>query len=310
MILAARLSLGGRGAFIARYLRHPLALYAALAVGGAALLVLTVAPMASGVVERWSRRDLEIRSSLVFNSVRDRIAEGLAATTGGNLVPFFERLAGDERFLALGFCGEDGRLQYATKQMPRSVRCESVARAKTHTSAAIRAGAQRLLVAAFPMNAGSAAGGHLLILHDLSFIQERAARARFYTAVTLVGVIAGIGLLATALVLGLLRSWSQLVRSAIDDARRGVEPTARRAGGLPINAEMWSLLSEFRIDRKDGDGIQVQWSPQTLHRLLAERLPGTEVIAVSNREPYIHNAIMAPLHCRSLPAVSSLRSNR
>ena len=290
MILAARLSLGGRGALIARYLRHPLALYAALAVGGAALLVVTVAPMAAGVVERWSRRDLEIRSSLVFNSVRDRIAEGLAATTGGNLVPFFERLAGDERFLALGFCGEDGRLQYATKQMPRSVRCESVARAKAHTSAAIRAGAQRLLVAAFPMNTGSAAGGHLLILHDLSFIQERAARARFYTAVTLVGVIAGIGLLATALVLGLLRSWSQLIRSAIGDARRGVEPTARRAGGLAINAEMWSLLSEFRIDRKDGDGIQVQWSPQTLHRLLAERLPGTEVIAVSNREPYIHNS--------------------
>src|SRR5262245_43042820 len=123
-ILAARLSLGGRGVSVAQDLRHPLALYAALAVGGAGLLVLTIAPMASGVVERWSRRDLEIRSSLVFNSVRDRIAEGLAATAGGNLVPFFERLAGDERFLALGFCGEDGRLQYATKQMPRSVRCE------------------------------------------------------------------------------------------------------------------------------------------------------------------------------------------
>jgi trehalose 6-phosphate synthase len=145
-----------------------------------------------------------------------------------------------------------------------------------------------LLVAAFPVNPGSA-GGHLLILHDLSFIDERAARARFYTAATLMGVIAGMGLLAAALVLGLLRSWSQLVRSAIDDARRGVEPTARRAGQLPIGAEMRSLLSEFRVDRKDGDGIQVQWSPQTLHRLLDERLPGTEIIAVSNREPYIHN---------------------
>ena len=228
------------------HLRHPLALYAALAVGGAALIVVTVAPMASGVVERWSRRDVEMRSRLVFNSIRDRVAEGLATTTGSNLVPFFERLAGDERLLALGFCRDDGRLQHATKQMPKNIRCESVARAKTHTSATIRDGAQRLLVAAFPLNPGSA-GGHLLILHDLSFIDERAARARFYTAVTLVGVIAGIGLLAAALVLGLLRSWSQLVRSAIDDARRGVEPTARRAGQLPIGAEMRSLLSEFRV---------------------------------------------------------------
>ena len=49
------------------------------------------------------------------------------------------------------------------------------------------------------------------------------------------------------------------------------------------------LLRDFRTDRREGDGLQVQWSPQTLHRLLEERLPGTEVIAVSNREPYIHN---------------------
>jgi trehalose 6-phosphate synthase len=49
------------------------------------------------------------------------------------------------------------------------------------------------------------------------------------------------------------------------------------------------LLKDFSVDRKEGDGLQVQWSPQTLHRLLEERLPGTELIAVSNREPYIHN---------------------
>ncbi len=49
------------------------------------------------------------------------------------------------------------------------------------------------------------------------------------------------------------------------------------------------LLRDFRAERREGDGLQVQWSPQTLHLLLEERLPGTEVIAVSNREPYIHN---------------------
>src|SRR5262245_6755695 len=288
MPLAQRLSFGRRRLILARWFRHPLALYVVLATVGVAVLILTVAPMAGGVVERWSRRDVETRSRLIFNSIRDRVTEALNATSSGNLVPFFERLAGDERLLALGFCSDGGRLQFATRHMPKGVRCETVARAKTQTSATIRDGTQRLLAAAFPINPGSA-GGHLLILHDLGFIDERVARARSYTAMTLVGVIAGIGLLATVFVLGLLRSWSQLVRSAIDDARRGVESSVPRASALPINAEMWSLLSEFRMDRKDSDGTQVQWSPQTLHRLLGERLPGTEVIAISNREPYIHN---------------------
>jgi trehalose 6-phosphate synthase len=53
-----------------------------------------------------------------------------------------------------------------------------------------------------------------------------------------------------------------------------------------------SVLRYLGSDRREsGDGLQVQWSPQTLHRLLEERLPGTEVIAVSNREPYIHNRL-------------------
>src|SRR5262245_45195680 len=49
------------------------------------------------------------------------------------------------------------------------------------------------------------------------------------------------------------------------------------------------LLKSSRLDLREDDGLQVQWTPQTLHRLLRESLPGCEMIAVSNREPYIHN---------------------
>jgi trehalose 6-phosphate synthase len=69
-----------------------------------------------------------------------------------------------------------------------------------------------------------------------------------------------------------------------------MEGDASLANVFPIPPAMRSLLHDLRSDRREGgDGLQVQWSPQTLHRLLEERLPGTEVIAVSNREPYIHN---------------------
>jgi trehalose-6-phosphate synthase len=271
-----------------RYLRSPLMIYVALALTGAGLIVAAIVPLASTVVQRWSQRDVELRSRLVFTSIRDQVAAGLASASGSTLVPFFERIAEDERLLALGFCSEIGQLENATKRMPKSIRCESIALTKVDTFATIFDSGHRLLVSAFPLTAG-AARGHLIILHDLRFVDERASKARLYAAVALVGAIVGIGLLATAIVLAVLRGWSQVVRSAITDARGGMEPEARRSAVLPVASEMRSLLRDLQSDRRQGDGLQVQWSPQTLHQLLEERLPGTKVIAVSNREPYIHN---------------------
>lgn len=271
------------------YLRNPIVIYAALALAGTALIIAAVAPLASTVVQRWAQRDVELRSRLIFNAIRDQVAGGLAAAgSATTLVPFFERIAEDERVLALGFCSETGQLEHATKRMPKTIGCGSVPRTKTDTFATAFDGGHRLLVGAFPLAAASTRG-HLLILHDLTFVDERAARARFYAAIALLGVILGIGLLATAAVLGILRGWSQLVRSAVADAARGVDPGLHRGNALPMPADMRLLLREFRPDRKEGDGLQVQWSPETLHRLLDERLSGADVIAVSNREPYIHN---------------------
>jgi trehalose 6-phosphate synthase len=271
-----------------RHLRNPMVVYAILAMAGTALIIAAVAPLASAVVQRWSQRDVELRSRLIFNSIRDQVSAGLATVGAATLVPLFERIAEDERVLALGFCGEPGRLEHATKRMPGSIHCGSVARTKADTFATVFDAGHRLLVGAFPVTTGSNRG-HLIILHDLSFVDERASRARFYAAIALFGVIVGIGLLATAAVLGILRGWSQLVRSAVADAARGIEPGAQRGDNMLIPAQMRSLLREFRPDRREGDGLHVQWSPETLHRLLEERLPGAEVIAVSNRQPYIHN---------------------
>lgn len=275
--------------FAIAHLRRPAAIYALLAVAGTALIIAAVAPLAATVVRRWAQQDIELRSRLVFNSIRDQVAAGLTSATWVNLTPLFERLAKDERLLGLGFCGAGDRLAYATQRVPNGISCASLALDKTDAFATVSDEGHRLLVGAFPLTAGTERG-HLLILHDLRFVDERAARARFYTALMLVAIILGIGLLAAAAVLGILRGWSLLIRSAIADARHGIMPPKGRATALRLPPEMRGLLRDFREDRdKEGDGLQVQWSPQTLHLLLDERLPGTEVIAVSNREPYIHN---------------------
>ena len=131
--------------------------------------------------------------------------------------------------------------------------------------------------------------GHLVLLHDLAYIDERAKEARFFSVLALVGVAAGFGLLATAIVLGLMRAWASSIRSAIVDAQHGDMVSGQPQGDSRISREVHVALSEMRLERRFATGIHVEWSPKTLQRVLVEELPGTQVLVVSNREPYIHN---------------------
>lgn len=254
------------------------------------LIIGTLAPLTSTLVDSWSRRDVNLRSRLVFRSIRNQVSSGLAATPFVDPVPFFEQLAEDERLIGLGFCDQTGSLVYTTRALPAGISCKRLPLAKTDTFATISGPSDRFHVGILPFSAGPASG-HLLIIHDLSFVDARAAKARLYAVLAVVGIVSGFGLLGSALVLALLRGWASFLRYAIGQA--GAEAGAARppapAAGFPMSREMHALLSELRLERKYAEGIHVEWSPKTLHRLLVEELPQTQVLIVSNREPYIHN---------------------
>ncbi len=279
-----------RRAMNSRVLRNPMVRYGALAVVAGLIMIAALAPLASVMVEGWSRRDIELRSRLVFRSIRDQVAGGIASSPGVDLVPFFERIAEDERLLALGFCSGTGELQYTTKLFPKGVTCNGLTRTKTDAFATVTEGGRRIHISVFPMTAGPITG-HLLVLHDLNYIAQRAREAEYYTIIALIGVLAGLGLLAMAIVMALMRGWTRSIRGAIVDIRLGGDPGSPHRGDFPINREIQALLSEFRVERKFADGIYVEWSPKTLHRVLIEELPDAEVLVVSNREPYIHNHV-------------------
>lgn len=269
---------------------HPMARYGAMAIAAAGIIIAAVAPLSSIMVEGWSQRDVELRARLVFRSIRDQVAYGIATSGNVDLVAYFDRLAEDERLLALGFCTETGELRYTTKFFPQGVACKDLTRTKSDTFTTLSTGDGRTHMSIFPLTAGERSG-HLLVLHDLSYIECRTSEARLYTSLALFGVGAGIGLFATALVLAIMRSWNRSIRGAILDVRRGLDPVSPRKSDLPIARDIQALLSEFRLERKYSDSIHIEWSPKTLHRLLHEELPGTEVLVVSNREPYIHNRV-------------------
>ncbi len=70
---------------------------------------------------------------------------------------------------------------------------------------------------------------------------------------------------------------------------------ADRLAGHDAGAESGrTLLREFEKNGQSADAALVHWTPDTLRKILADELPGAQVIVVSNREPYIHNLKTGP----------------
>lgn len=68
--------------------------------------------------------------------------------------------------------------------------------------------------------------------------------------------------------------WSRLFGGGVIDGAAGLLPIVR------------DLKPQ---SRRPSDDSRVEWTPNTLRMILANDLPGAEIIVVSNREPYIHN---------------------
>ncbi len=264
--------------------------YSILGLAAVAVLIGAMTQMASVIVDEWSQRDIELRARLVYRSIQERVAAGLAAKPERDLEPFFEQLVEDERLQALGFCNPLGHMVYATKDMPSAAQCPKPPLPKVDTFKVLHEQEPPLALAFFPLSSKEEEGS-LVVVHDLSFIERRAHEAEFYMALALIGVAAGLGLLATAIVLALLKGWTRSLRHAITNFNLGRADYGPRHVETAIGRDIEAMLSELRLERQYADGIHVEWSQKTLHQLLDQELPGAQVMVVSNREPYIHNHV-------------------
>ncbi len=163
------------------------------------------------------------------------------------------------------------------------------------TSAVTRNERGRIYVSIFPLTV-SATSGHLLVLHDLAFTDARARRVRNYTVLALFGAAVCVGLLGALVMAALMRSWNRSVRLAVTEGRGDAPSRSPSRFEHPVAREVQRLLNEQRAQRSFADGVHVDWSPATIKRLLADELPGAEVIVLSNREPYIHNRDETGVH--------------
>ena len=257
-------------------------------LGVLALMAAVLAPVADSLIERWFQNDVEIRSKLIANSVRDALVRMIDDPVPGEIEALFNRISEDERVLAVGLCSGDGELIAGSRNARATVSCRPDTTGQDAAFKLIELPGGRVLSARFSVEARREAGSHLVILHDLSFASARNRSARLYLAIFI--VILGVAASAVTLLMAqlTLRGWIRSVREGLsgrdDKRRRSADPQI-----APVIGEIRQLLRDLDISRRTSAGIRVDWSPDTLRQVVASELPEAEVIIASNREPYIHN---------------------
>ncbi len=249
-------------------------------------LTLVAAPFTRSVVDQWSRRDVESRSRLVFNSIQGPVVRAELAQDSERLRLILQGVARDDRILAVGICDASGELRDATELMPQNFSCRKVARSEGESFSSIMNDGRRVLVGSFPINTRDNAS-YLVVLHDLSYLDAQSGQLQ----ATLLAILAAIAIVVASVgglvVFSVLRGWTTSLRHAIADISAGRSLAKRDRYAL--DREVQNVLKKLEAARTPTELASGEWTPQSLQDLLRNALPSAEVIIVSNREPYIHN---------------------
>jgi trehalose 6-phosphate synthase len=249
------------------------------------LVALFLAPFAGGVVEQWSRADVEARSRLVLNAIEPSLDAAVEQRAWPRLTTLFEKVALDKRILAVGFCDGAGVLMAQSREMPASFSCEKIARSEKESFSNITTGGRQILVATFPVVA-SPGHAYLVILTDLSFIGARSEQAVTYLVAAIAGVTLVLLIGGSIFALLMLRNWMNSLKRAVEAVRLGNAEASPPSTGSAVEREIRKLLRESEHVPVTS---HIDWTPESLHELLRNALPGAQILVVSNREPYIHN---------------------
>ncbi|MEJ1160311.1 alpha,alpha-trehalose-phosphate synthase (UDP-forming) [Prosthecomicrobium sp. N25] len=258
----------------------------------AAVLALAVVAgvTAENFLARWFERDVELRSELVFNALEPTVRPLADRGDEVGLARAFDGVARDERVLAIGLCDLAGRVVAASRNWPGDGTCAPVVEEAPRTvfdRRNLATGAA--LVASFPMVVQPDRRLRLVVVHDMSFAARRTAAA-LATLVVFVALLVATGVLVTVGVArATLAAWSKAIVQSLDPRTRSRSEADIAPELRPVIREVRQTLRDLDIGRMRGSSIRVHWSPETLAQAIHNELPGSEVIVVSNREPYIHD---------------------
>ena len=299
-------------------LKFVIPLIVVLGIGGALLV-----PAVDLITRRWFVSDLERRSQLVIGTLQESLRPLLLMKGRERktiIQALLDKVAQDERILAMGYCNANQVLEFKTVLFPADLSCQSLPTPEPSDQTAegetlnlvvktikgqtyhFTTGAMRVAPMVAEENAGTSEAapaailGQLIMVHDLSVAARRSADTRNYliALILIIGVVTSLA--ALIMVRWSRREWMNSMRALLNEARKPkvadndqVAPQHREF--QPILRDIKNLMRDLEDNRAIRDDLQLHWTPEKLREILSSELSGDEVIVVSNRQPYIHSRV-------------------
>jgi trehalose 6-phosphate synthase len=244
-------------------------------------------PYIERLLAEWFRSDVELRAQLVMHTMEEPVTALIADNNDGRLRTYLAKVTADERLLAILICRPDGTTIIKTERTPAAISCAENGAAVPIEARVVQLPSGSVQVSRFDYDSAKPPF-RLLMLHDLSFVDRRQRTARDFVLVFI-----GISVLLLALLV-VLAAWLQLRRWAnvlIGDIRgkRFLDDAKSPRSSLPILSQVRQVLAEAEQKQRLEIDFRENWTPQALKQVVHDHLNSSQVIIVSNREPYIHN---------------------
>ena len=260
-----------------------------LAVCTILLLNLLIAPFVVGLFEHWSRRDLQWRSEKVGSSVAESVEALITSKAGNEISERLDEIAADEHVRAIALCDQNG-IRFRSSGLSAGFRCDNVRMEAAPVYTVVYADRRPLFAATYPI-ANDGIKGHLVVLQEPRLSDAQSPAGRRSVAVLLSSFVL-IGSAATIFaVILFVRLWRSRVRQTLAELRTGGHVHPEDLRDAPLGPELYELIRDLDHRREVVDGDAIPWNADTLKAVIRENLGNTQIITVSNREPYIHNLV-------------------
>jgi len=248
-----------------------------------------VLPVVDDLTVRWFVRDLDIRATLIANTVQEDVRDLIRSGDKGRVRQVLASIAEDERVYAVAFCASPGASPISAGTLPPAVRCAELDAFSGPSGHILPSPHGPLLVSVRAIAAPDAPAGRLVLVHDMSFVTRRSEETRRYVFYLFLGLGAIVSLLTVVIAQLSWRGWVQGMRALLrGEGLLRPSDQAEVPEFQPLARDVRELIRDIESERHPRDEDHVAWSPEALRTVLHHELRGQEVIVVSNREPYIH----------------------
>lgn len=255
-----------------------------------------IVPLVDQLTLRWFVRDMDIRSTLIANTIGESLLDQLSAGSKVKTANFFVRITQDERLYAIGYCATPESSPLASKLLPADIRCDNLARFENSGDHILKSTSGPLHVAVEALESAGQEAGKLVLVHDMSFVERRSEETRRYVFFFFAGLAIVVSLITVLIAQLSWRGWVQGMRALLHGEdpfrqpipRSTLQPLPDSPEFQPIARDLRRLIRSLEDEARSRDESQTTWTAESLRAILQGELRGEDVIIVSNREPYIH----------------------